>query len=166
MASTLLETIKKGFGIRQPQSLRLNRDINKDKIGSLVKFSDDELPILLQRHIVEQKNKTHRPSGLPDIIAYLQPEHDKAVQLVQDAERAKALIPEIGQAEKILISSIMSPNDLQEADPIYEIENIPDLPESVVNEICEYLRDRFTNEYKLGEKIWYVFNFINRISFL
>lgn len=153
MASTLLETIKNGLGIRKPQSLRLNRDINKDKLGSLVKFSDDELPILLQRHIVEQKDKTRRPSGLPDIIAYLQPEHERAVQLVQDAERAKALIPEIGQAEKILISSIMSPNDLQEADPIYEIENMPDLPESVVNEISEYLRDRFTNEFKLGEKM-------------
>lgn len=153
MASTLIDMFKTGFGIRQPQSLRLDRSTTRDSIGALTKFSDDELPVLLHRHLIEQSDKTRKPTGLPDIIAYLQPEHERAVQLIQDAERAKALIPEIGQAEKILVSSIMSPNDLQEADPIYEIENMPDLPDTVVNEICEYLRDRFTKEYKLGEKM-------------
>lgn len=152
MASTL-DSFKKALGIYKPQSLRLDRDPLKDSIGSLVKFSDDELPTLIHRHAVEQKSKNARPVSMPDIIGYIQPEHQKSVQLVQDAERAKALIPEIAQAEKILVSSILSPNDLQEADPIYEIENMPDLPESVVNEICEYLKDRFTNEYGLGEKM-------------
>ena len=152
MASTL-DNFKRAFGIFKPQSLRLDRDPLKDSIGSLVKFSDDELPTLIHRHAIEQKAKNARPVNLPDIIGYIQPEQERSVQLVHDAERAKALIPEIAQAEKILVSSILSPNDLQEADPIYEIENMPDLPESVVNEICEYLKDRFTNEYELGEKM-------------
>lgn len=152
MASTL-DSFKKALGIYKPQSLRLDRDPLKDSIGSLVKFSDDELPTLIHRHAIEQKSKNARPVSMPDIIGYIQPEHQRSVQLVQDAERAKALIPEIAQAEKILVSSILSPNDLQEADPIYEIENMPDIPESVVNEICEYLKDRFTNEYGLGEKM-------------
>ena len=152
MASTL-DSFKKALGIYKPQSLRLDRDPLKDSIGSLVKFSDDELPTLIHRHAIEQKSKNARPVSLPDIIGYIQPEHQRSVQLVQDAERAKALIPEIAQAEKILVSSILSPNDLQEADPIYEIENMPNIPDSVVNEICEYLKDRFTNEYGLGEKL-------------
>ena len=152
MASTL-DSFKKAFGIYKPQSLRLDRDPLKDSIGSLIKFSDDELPTLIHRHAIEQKSKNAKPVSLPDIIGYIQPEQERSIQLVQDAERAKALIPEISQAEKILVSSILSPNDLQEADPIYEIENMPDLPDSVVNEICEYLKDRFTNEYGLGEKM-------------
>ena len=153
MATSPLELFKRGFGIRKPQSLKLSTDPLKDSIGSLLKFSPNELSTLIHRHSVSQKDKSPRPTGLTDFIAYFQPIHERSVQLVQDAERVKALIPEISQAEKLLVASIVSPNDLQEADPIYDIKDMPNLQESVVKEITDYLKDRFTNEYRLGEKI-------------
>ena len=153
MATSPLELFKRGFGIRKPQSLKMSSDPLKDSIGSLLKFSPNELSTLIHRHSVSQKNDSPRPKGLTDFIAYFQPVHERSVQLVQDAERIKALIPEVSQAEKLLVSSIISPNDLQEADPIYEIKDMPNLQESVVKEITDYLKDRFTNEYRLGEKI-------------
>lgn len=153
MAIALLDLLKKGFGIYKPKPLRLDRGTFNDSVNSLIKFTDTELPILMHRHIVEQKSQHNKPNSVSDIIAYIQPEHERSVQLIHDAERAKALAPEISRAEQILISSIMSPNDLQEADPIYEIENMPDLPETVINEIIDYLKTRFTKQYNLGEKM-------------
>ena len=153
MAIALLDILKKGFGIYKPKPLRLDRGSFNNSVNSLIKFTDTELPILIHRHIVEQKSQYNKPNNISDIIAYIQPEHEKSVQFIHDAERAKALAPEISRAEQILISSIMSPNDLQEADPIYEIQNMPDLPETVINEIIDYLKTRFTKQYNLGEKM-------------
>ena len=54
MASTL-DSFKKALGIYKPQSLRLDRDPLKDSIGSLVKFSDDELPHLYTDMLLNEK---------------------------------------------------------------------------------------------------------------
>lgn len=153
MPSSLLDKFKQGFGIRKPQELNLGKDPYRNLTGTLTKFTDAELVTLIHRHALNQNSANARQHGILDILNYLRPGHERSVQVVQDAERAKALIPEISRAEQILISSIMSPNDLQDADPIYEIEDMPQLQEDMVANICKYLKTVFSTNYNLGEKL-------------
>ena len=52
-----------------------------------------------------------------------------------------------------IISSIISPNDLQDADPIIGIDDLPNIPEQVKSSIIEYLTDYFVKKQQLGKKI-------------
>lgn len=150
----VLDRLFKATGTRKSSIVNVQPgNPHKDNIGSLLKYAPTELNILVQRHYIEQQNTSNRDVSLSNIIAYVTPGHEKAVQLIHDAERIKAIAPEINSAEQILVSSIMSPNDLQEADPIYTIDDVPELQESMVSAICDYLKDRFTKNYQLGDKM-------------
>lgn len=119
-----------------------------------LKFSTAEFISLSKRQYVEPSIRTKaQNTDLHQIISYLLPSHEHSVVLVQDVERIKALAPEIGQAENIIISSIVSPNDLQDADPNIFINPFPELTESCKTNIEELLQDYFIREHQLGTKI-------------
>jgi len=123
-------------------------------IGRLTEYSANSLVHLSQRHFTSRRENTGVDDiNLTNLITYLQPVHEHSVQVIQDAERVRELAPEIPQAENIVVSSIMSPNDLQDTDPKFSIENMPHLNETVKTKICDYLSQFFNPTLKLNEKM-------------
>ena len=118
------------------------------------KFSPSEYQILATRHQIEPTTRMRsQNTDLNQIISYLKPSHEHSVMLVQDNERLRALAPEISQAENIIVSSIMSPNDLQDADPIISIGPVPNLSQIAKDQIVELLTEFFVTQHKLGPKM-------------
>lgn len=123
-------------------------------IGRVTEYNDSSLAFLSQRHFTSRRENTGVDNiNLANLITYLQPVHEQSVQVIQDAERVRELAPEIPQAENIVVSSIMAPNDLQDTDPKFNIENMPHLNETVKTKICEYLSQYFNPTLKLNEKM-------------
>lgn len=123
-------------------------------LGRLTEYSDNSLAYLSQRHFTARRDNTGADNiNLTNLITYLQPVHEQSVHVIQDAERIRELAPEIPQAENIVVSSIMSPNDLQDTDPKFNIENMPHLNETVKTKICDYLSQYFNPTLKLNEKM-------------
>lgn len=118
------------------------------------RFSPSEYQVLATRHKIEPTTRMRsQNTDLTQIISYLKPSHEHSVLLVQDNERLRALAPEISQAENIIVSSIMSPNDLQEADPIISIGDVPNLSQTAKDQIIDLLTEFFIVEHKLGPKM-------------
>ena len=110
--------------------------------ASTMKYSQLEYKVLRERAYTPAMSRNRsQNTDLTQIISYLRPTHEHSVLMVQDIERLKALAPEINQAENVLVSSIMSPNDLQDADPIINIDDLPNLSLSTKEQIEELLKD-------------------------
>lgn len=118
------------------------------------KYSASEYEILAQRHHIQPLSRIRsQNTDLTQIISYLQPSHEHSVMLVQDNERLRALAPEIVQAENIIVSSIMSPNDLQDADPLISLSETVNLSNATKDQILEVLTEFFIVNHKLGQKM-------------
>ena len=143
------------LGIRKQTITPPKQHPYKNKLGSLTKFSEIELPTLIERHYTQRTGSKNQnlPLNVPNLINYLAPGHQESVSVVQDAERLMAIAPEITAAKQIIISSIISPNDLQDADPIIGIDDLPNIPEQVKSSIIEYLTEYFVKKQQLGKKI-------------
>lgn len=117
------------------------------------KHSPTEFQILASRAHVPPPNRISRGIDPAQLISYLRPSHEYMVSQVQDIERIRALCPEIRKAESILVSSIMSPNDLQSIDPTINLGDYDGLDESTYDEVTKLLSEFFAKEYHLGKKM-------------
>ena len=152
-----LSGLFKAFGVRKQTITPPKQHPYKNKLGSLTKFSEIELPTLIERHYTQRTGSKNQnlPLNVPNLINYLSPGHQESVSVVQDAERLLAIAPEITAAKQIIISSILSPNDLQDADPIIGINDLPNIPDQVKESIIEYLTEYFVKKYLQIQKKWY-----------
>lgn len=89
------------------------------------------------------------PKGM---MQYFAPVHDEIGRILHDIEKMKLLAPEINQASIIRVSTIMSPNDLQEGVFKCAIDELEELDESIRAEISEYITDFINEVLNLGGK--------------
>lgn len=93
-------------------------------------------------------------SGLNvDILGYSQNVAQASESWAREAKCLRLLAPEVQQAEQIMISSIMSPNDLQTEAVSITVENTglgDDLEQKLSNELTDF----FNNDYNLGSKLY------------
>lgn len=146
-----IERFKKALGVFSPSDTTpTNRPVN---ISNLSRFTDNELNTLIRRTYTKRENPAtgHQLPDITGLISYLRPEHEDIARVIQDSERFKALTPEIEQAESILVSSILSPNDLQDTAPTFTIDNVPDLNGEISDKIVELLDAYFNGQLKLGQ---------------
>lgn len=150
-----LDGLFKALGVRKQTITPPKQHPYKNKLGSLTKFSEIELPTLIERHYTQRTGSKNQnlPLNVPNLINYLAPGHKESVSVVQDAERLNAIAPEITAAKQIIISSIISPNDLQDADPILGIDDLPGIPDQVKDSIVKYLEEYFIKKQYLGKRI-------------
>ena len=150
-----LDGLFKALGVRKQTITPPKQHPYKNKLGSLTKFSEIELPTLVERHYTQRTGSKNQnlPLNVPNLINYLAPGHRESVSVVQDAERLTAIAPEITAAKQIIVSSIISPNDLQDADPIIGIDDLPNIPDQVKEHIVQYLTEYFVKKQKLGKRI-------------
>lgn len=86
------------------------------------------------------------------LMNFIQPSHEKIASVKFDNKRFKSVAPEIENAALILVSSILSPNDLQDSGLQFSLENehISDtIKEDILNEITNY----FNNDFDIGNKL-------------
>ena len=141
-----------GLGIQSEAQDMPSRVLSNNALPR--KYNNTEYQILASRHHIKPVSHTRpQTTDLTQIISYLKPSHEHSVALVQDVERLRALAPEIVQAENIIVSSIMSPNDLQDADPNISLGKVEGLNETAKNDIVEILTEFFINEHHLGLKM-------------
>lgn len=122
-------------------------------LGMVNEYSSNELRRLTQRQYVTQQNQNSRTiTDFPELLNSTYGPHREIVNNIADAERLKALDPNIKRIEQIVVSSIMSPNDLQDVDPDIIIDN-DQIDEGHREKISELLSGFYCNTYKLREKM-------------
>lgn len=85
----------------------------------------------------------------PDRYLLEQRSREKADDIITSRNNAEVLT-DITLAKEVLVSSIISPQDLISTDVTFEVAN-EKLPSEIVSATKEYLDDHFTNVYKISE---------------
>lgn len=122
-------------------------------LGVVNEYSNAELGTLTRRQYVSQQQQPGRSiNDFPELLESTYSPHREIVNNIADAERLKALDPNLKRVEQIVVSSIMSPNDLQDVDPDIIIDD-DQLDETKREKIGELLTNFYCKKYKLREKI-------------
>jgi hypothetical protein len=121
------------------------------------RYSLNDLESLISRtHIKRDAGRNNvnfvnqTPRGL---IQYFQPIHENIGEIIRNSERFKELGPEISEAAEILVSCILSPNDLQEGNPSFSIDGAHYFDPETYDKIIKFLEEYFNDDYRLGRKL-------------
>ena len=112
-------------------------------------FSNDEL-----RHVdtLSRSPLNQREISAQDIVTQLTDVANSSRRTIEELSTLKQMSPEISTAEEIVVSSIMSPVDLQ-TDSVSITIDYP-LGTDATNKINELLTNFFNDEYALGPKLY------------
>jgi hypothetical protein len=112
-------------------------------------FSNDEL-----RHVDKLSTSplSRREVTAQDIVTQLADVANSSRKTIEEIDTLKKMSPEISTAEEIIVSSIMSPVDLQ-TDAVSVTIDYP-IGEDSKNKINELLTNFFNDEYRLGPKLY------------
>lgn len=122
-------------------------------LGLTKEYSTSELNIMTNRQFVTpSNNKRADLTSVTQVVDAIGQPHREIVNNIADAERLKALDPNIKRVEQIVVSSIMSPNDLQDVDPeiVIESDEIPDVQKTKISEL---LTKFYCDTYNLRKKM-------------
>lgn len=145
-------------GFRSMMNIEETRysDIEKQKSNpqvNVMQMSKTEAQAQLRNVVTPQDRRSLLKIGDASRIAsYLNPTHKNIGRRIKTTEQLTRLAPEIEQASTILPSSIMSPNDMQDADFKFYFDDVdalkvdPDLMTAVQN----YYDSFFNNKMKLN----------------
>lgn len=86
-------------------------------------------------------------------IGYLQNTAENNSKIIQDISFLRYMAPEITKAERILTSSIMSPNDMQDDRIPLEMDPLSEIDEQTQEELLKYITDFYNNDMELGIKV-------------
>lgn len=101
---------------------------------------------------VHVKQETADTLDQQSLTSFVQPSFEKTTRIKFDNKRFRALAPEIENAALILVSSILSPNDLQNNGLLFDI-NHDKLTDTVKEEIIKEIEDYFNEKYDIGNKL-------------
>ncbi len=124
-----------------------------DNISFIRRFSKAEAKSYLNElHVKPEVTRSdHSPAA---IISYLKPIHQEVGNKRLDADKMRALAPEIEQSRILVSSSIMSPNDLQDGEFTFKFDGVPGLEadDDLLHEIAEVYDEMFNKTLQLGIK--------------
>lgn len=87
-----------------------------------------------------------------ELSEYLTMSHRSAESWLREAKCLRLLNPEIDAAAKIMVSTIISPNDMQ-TQAVGVVLSETDLGEEIEQQISNYLTDYFAKDYELAPKL-------------
>lgn len=124
-----------------------------DNTTFVSRFSRSELKTYLNRLYTKPQTQRTEVSA-SGLISYLKPIHKKIGDQKVQADKLRALAPEIEQSRILVSSSIMSPNDLQDGEFNFNFEEVPGLDSDpdLEKEINELYSDYFNGTLQLGVK--------------
>jgi len=127
-----------------------NKELNNTPVS---KYSHNEiLSVIRNTYVSDKEVPNPNLANAEGLISYFLPIHEQIGQVLLDTEKMKKLAPEINQAKLIRISSIMSPNDMQDGKFIFDIDQIPGLTEDARKKITDLLSEFFNETEKLAKK--------------
>ena len=143
-----LARIRQLFGITNTQDIAAGPE---KPVGTVHygMFSNAEL-----RHVdgVFDSKKNINDISETDIIGQLKAVSSNSKKMMDEIETLKMMAPEIGMAETIIVSSILSPTDLQ-TDMVTVAVDEPSISSDTKTKINELLTKYFNDEFKLGPKL-------------
>ena len=152
----IIDVLKSFMGSTQPVYTRSQLTSPIINTKTQTEFMPMQLYELARRNYVSRKKINDiTPDDLSstNLLNYFAPTAQNSIQLVQDAERIRELAPEIVQAETVMVSAIMAPNDFQTAQPYFTIGGTPYIRPELKDTICKYLKDYFVTQYRIDEKM-------------
>lgn len=125
-----------------------------DNTSFVSRFSKSEIKTYLNRLYVKPQTQRAADISADGIISYLKPIHKKIGDQKIQADKLRALAPEIEQSRVLVSSSIMSPNDLQDGEFNFNFEDVPGLDSDpdLAKEITELYSNYFNHTLELGVK--------------
>ena len=152
----IIDVLKSFMGSTQPVYTRSQLTSPIINTKTQTEFMPMQLYELARRNYVSRKkinDLTPDDLSSTNLLNYFAPTAQNSIQLVQDAERIRELAPEIVQAETVMVSAIMAPNDFQTAQPYFTIGGTPYIRPELKDTICKYLKDYFVTQYRIDEKM-------------
>ncbi|MFR2988455.1 MAG: hypothetical protein ACLTMR_06395, partial [Faecalibacillus sp.] len=152
----IIDVLKSFMGSTQPVYTRSQLISPIVNTKTQTEFMPMQLYELARRNYVSRKkinDLTPDDLSSTNLLNYFAPTAQNSIQLVQDAERIRELAPEIVQAETVMVSAIMAPNDFQTAQPYFTIGGTPYIKPELKDTICKYLKDYFVTQYRIDEKM-------------
>lgn len=124
-----------------------------DNTTFVSRFSKSEIKTYLNRLYIKPETQ-HANITADGITSYLKPIHKKIGDQKIQADKLRALAPEIEQSRVLVSSSIMSPNDLQDGEFNFNFEDVPGLDSDpdLTKEITELYSGYFNHTLQLGVK--------------
>ena len=86
------------------------------------------------------------------LAQYFAPVHEQLSRMLRDSKQLKQLAPEIDQAARIRVSSILSPNDYQEGVFEVTLDALADADPELAQTITAYLKTQINEILKIGQK--------------
>lgn len=152
IAFRTMARIRRAWGITSPSDISdSNRNIEENVHYGM--FMEEEL-----RHVDGILNAYDATKGQKkaieeqDVSALLMATANDTRKKIDEVKNLKIMAPEITTARDLIISSIMSPVDLQTDSVTVQVSH-PGLPEKTNAAITSYLTNYFNKEYQLGPKI-------------
>lgn len=124
---------------------------NKREV-KISQFSEAELRHIPGIRAPISGNLSNRPMATPDILKYLTNATTENRNIMQEMRHIAALSPEHKQASRIMVSSIISPNDMQ-VGQVGVLSKAPELGDDINALITEELNDFFNTKLKLGVRL-------------
>lgn len=150
---SLLQKFADIFSISSETTSNTDRPVTITHNNLLSEYAQHETSVLIRRTGVKDENAAFNSEiNSRSIIQALFPIHKELVGSVADAERLKSLDTSLKQVENIIVSSIMSPNDLQDRDPTISFEH-PELTEAQKKDCDKLFTEFYCNEYKLRARM-------------
>lgn len=152
---------KKPFSVSKDTLLRLMNGFSNGK--DLTEAASTAYPTRYSHNtLVSRIRSTYVRPETPDklnqqgLIAFVQPIHEEIARHKFASNRFRILAPEIEQAALILVSSILSPNDLQTTKLKFDIQH-DKLTTDTKEKICDMLESYFNDTFDIGSKLdeWY-----------
>ncbi len=94
----------------------------------------------------------YREATKSDTMSFVQKAITSSASIIKDLRSLYTLNPEIKQIERILVGSIMSPNDMQ-TDAVNISVNVDVFSDGSNTELSKVINDYFNDEFKLGVKL-------------
>lgn len=131
-----------------------NPTAQPDNVSFVRRFSKVESRTHLARVYTAPRNISTSRFSAAGIISYLKPIHKKIGDELLNADKMKALAPEIEQSRILVSSSIMSPNDLQNGEFTFTFPDVPgvDADEELAAQLADVYKKFYNDTLELAIK--------------
>ena len=146
-AGLSFKSLLKIFNITNP----VDTSTTPRNLYSLTRYTASELDKIFPTEVVPSQSPIQDISA-SNVLMYTRATQENVAKVKYDTEAILKLAPEIRKAKHILVSSILSPNDLQEGTLGFRVE-VPELTQPTCDKIAKRLCDYFNNDFKINNKL-------------
>lgn len=154
----MVQKKQKSFKLSSPLKMlsQLLMPQNQKKITDLIQYSShipigQYSPAELSK-ILPSDKQYNKEIKTESIVEFLSTTKERSQNIIHELKQLKTLTPEIDEAKRIYVSSILSPNDLQKNSVKLSVNNLS-LPQETINNLNILLNTFFNDKLEFGSKL-------------